>query len=376
MVCYHLPVKQTESMEGGVMELIASSLTANLTPEREWDGLVQTFSEHTVFHQLPWLTLIAAVHDAEPMLLRCMRDDQCEAIWPCFIVHKGPLRMIGSPMPGWNTIYLGPLFKPDADVHAAMQTMLSHRQLKKCAYLACKVRDASRPIDLRPMGFSRITRFETMLLSLEPNEQTLWANFRRQCRNHIRQAMRHNLAIRYESSSSCLNEYWRMTVETFAQSNTSPPFTRRFLHAMWDHLVPAGAMQILSAYHNGERVASIILLRDSHTMYYWAGASYLKYRYLNAHSLMQWEAICHARQAGLQQYDFVSAYGSWGRFKEAFGPRRVPVSTVWERSASRMVTMMKNGYKHYVHCRRQGNRWPMIAALRKAITTTAIASSQ
>lgn len=350
------------------MKLQASTLRATRVPEQDWDKFVQCFPDQTVFHSLAWIRTVARVYNARILLIKCERDGECEALWPCLAIHKGPMRILGSPLPGWNTVYMGPLFKPDVDVATAIRAMLQHPAVRRHAYFACKVCDRDRDIDLGAFGFTPVRQYQTLLLDLTQTEDALWKNLRRQCRNHIRNAMRNDIDVRFESDGDFLDQFHQMTVETYARTNAQPPFTRRFLNMLWSQLHPLGLIKAISAFHKNQRIATLMLPRNAHTTYYWDGASYPAYRHLNAHNLLHWEAIRQARQAELQTYDFIGCYGSWGRFKESFGPVHAHTSTHWERSSSRFISLLKNGFEHYLRHRSKGARWPMIAALRSAMT--------
>jgi len=96
-----------------------------------------------------------------------------------------------------------------------------------------------------------------------------------------------------------------------------------------------------------------VLPHDSHTMYYWGGASYLEYRKIPAHNLLHWEAMTRAKAMGLRWYDFISTSGGPGRFKKTFGPQTVHRATHWERSSSKLMAMLKTKYERYLNKRRQ-----------------------
>ena len=155
---------------------------------REWDRLVSRFADRTVYHSLAWIETLEEAHGLRPLLLRATVDGECAAVWPCLELFKGPIRVVGSPLPGWSTAYMGPLFAEDADVEAVMRGFMAQQALRRASYVECRVVDACREVDLTTAGFTAGLRFETYLLDVRKTEAELWTGLERSCRNKIRKA--------------------------------------------------------------------------------------------------------------------------------------------------------------------------------------------
>jgi CelD/BcsL family acetyltransferase involved in cellulose biosynthesis len=330
-----------------------TSYTVMEVEPSDWKSLLGQFPEHTVFHTLPWLETIQAVHGATPRLARADCDGRCVAIWPILATRKGPLRVLGSPLPGWSTAYMGPLFQSQAHVGGAIEAFLDHDLFRRYAYFACKVLNEQHQVDLAPHGFTNVLNFDTYCVDLTPPEEAVWDNFKSECRTRIRKARQLGLEVREEQDSSFIDEYWAMSLETFARCHIQPTFSRPFAEEMWQRLRRDGSIHALSAWKDGQRIAVLVLPFDNHTMYYWGGASYARFRDIPAHNLLHWEAMTRAQQMGLRRYDFVSTLGGAGRFKKTFGPQTITIATHWERSSSRLVGVLKDRYEKYLMRRQQ-----------------------
>ena len=338
---------------GGTIVIKQANSSCALVSAGEWSELLSCFPDHTVFHTIPWLSAVAAANGLDLVLTSFFCAAQCLALWPCLVMRRGPLKIIGSPLPGWSTAYLGPLFAPQANVDEALGAMLGHRALSRSAYFACKVIDHQRSIDLSPFGFAPVMRYETYRLDLDRAEDELWRNVRQECRKHVKKAAKQGVEIRSEQSPQFLDDYWDMTIESFARSGVRPPFSRQLLDQLWHNLQPIGKLFALSAYHEGTCAASIIVVRDDHTMYNWSSASRASLHHLCAPSALQWEAIRLAHQHQLRTYDFISTSGGAGKFKQSFGPHAMFTSTHWERSPSPILLAMKRKYENFLRRRQQ-----------------------
>jgi CelD/BcsL family acetyltransferase involved in cellulose biosynthesis len=303
-----------------------------------WDGLVARFDDHTVFHTLPWLQAVAAEHGLRVELVQVRDAARCLAVWPCLMQRRGPFRILGSPLPGWSTPYLGPLIAPDADVHAVLETFLRRSSLRRWSYMCCRVFDRDWDVDLERHGFSRGHR--------EP-EEALWADLKGSCRSRVRKARRLGLTVRDEPNLGFIDEFWSMAREVFAKYGIEPNYSRTLLAGACGRLREAGRLLVLSAFREETRIGTLILPHDDHCMYYWAGAAFDAHRALPYGNLLHWEAMMRARSMGLRTYDFVnvSDNGGGGQFKRSFGPARVAVATHWEASRSKLIAALKERYK-------------------------------
>ena len=68
----------------------------------DWDRLLDQLPWHSVFHTLPWFRVLKGVHGAKVRLAYAHDGaGRCAAVWPVFVMRKGMLRILGSPVPGW-----------------------------------------------------------------------------------------------------------------------------------------------------------------------------------------------------------------------------------------------------------------------------------
>lgn len=317
---------------------------------KQWDEVLAHFPQHTIFHRAAWIEILTAIHDVKPQLVTATRSGRLAAAWPLLSMRKGPLKILGSPLPGWSTAYMGPLFAEGEEPLSVLGALLDSRHLR-ASYIACKALDGDQTIDFGAFGFTGVMDFDTYMVDLTQDEETLWSNMKSECRSRVRKARKAELEIVEETTVDFADDYWKMCEETFANSGIEPTHNRRFVFELWDRL-HEGQLLVMSARLAGKRVATLVLPFDQHTMYYWGGASYLEYRSIPSHNLLHWEAMTRAKSMGLRWYDFISTCGGPGRFKKTFGPKEVHRATHWERSSSKLIAALKNRYERYLHRKR------------------------
>jgi len=317
-----------------------------ITDDSTWDALVTRADLGTVYHRSAWLHTIAPDTGGRIHRLVLEHDGMPLALWPIGLLRKGPLRIGGSPLPGWNTAYLGPLFFPPCqDKAAAVQTMMRARPIHRPAFLALRAMDTT--LDLTPLGFRKTRDFETYEINLTHDEQTLWDSLKGTCRSRIRKGEKNGLTIREETDADYLVDFWVMAEDVFAKSAKKPPFSMAMLRRMESNLRARGELIATSAFLGSERIATLIIPHDGRTAMYFAGGSRSERLDLAPNNLLHWKTILLCRQRGLTKYDFISNRGNPGRFKATFCPDTRASAVHWEYARSSLIFRLRNHYEHY-----------------------------
>ena len=326
-----------------------------ITDDAEWDALVDRAELGTVYHRSGWLGVLNECTEARIHRVALEGPAGLLAIWPIGLLRKGPLRIGGSPLPGWNTAYLGPLFTDACEDKAdAVRRMYTAPPIRKPAFLATRVMDTTA--DLEPLGFRRTKDFETYEIDLTEPTETLWGNLKGTCRTRIRKGEKNGLDIREEHDDSYLDEFMAMACDVFAKTNKMPPFSKYFLKQVDTRLRARGELLVTSAYYDDKRIASLMIPYDRGTAMYFAGVSLANHLDLAPNNLLHWNTIIIAKSQGVPKYDFISSKGSPGRFKSTFSPQKLVKSTHWEASKSAYITIAKNYYEKVSRYRMRTNR--------------------
>src|SRR5690606_2650469 len=78
-----------------------------------WDEMIRQFPGSRVTHSTHWIRSLENYFGGEPLFLVYERSGRIVGLLPGLIVDKGPLRLFGSPLPGWQTVSMGPVFDPE-----------------------------------------------------------------------------------------------------------------------------------------------------------------------------------------------------------------------------------------------------------------------
>lgn len=166
----------------------------------------------------------------------------------------------------------------------------------------------------------------TVLLELTPEPVELLAAMKNKWRYNINLAERRGVTIR-RGGVEDIPLFYQMYAET-ARRDGFLIRPAAYYQDVWQQFITAGQAEILLAAVEDEVVAGLILFLFGRTAWYMYGASTGQQRQLMPNHLLQWSAICRARERGCTFYDmwgapdvFDESDRMWGvyRFKTGFG---------------------------------------------------------
>jgi len=143
---------------------------------------------------------------------------------------------------------------------------------------------------------------QTLVLDLTKTEDQLLLEMKPKTRYNIRLAQKKNVEYRMWNIES-FNEIWKLMQET-AKRDKFSLHAKNYYQKMLEVLGENGYISLLTATHEGDLLAGMILIHYQDQAIYLHGASSSQKRNLMAPYLLHWEAIRLAKSRGCQTYDF------------------------------------------------------------------------
>jgi peptidoglycan pentaglycine glycine transferase (the first glycine) len=200
----------------------------------------------------------------------------------------------------------------------------------------------------------------TVMIDLNPDEETLLAQMKQKTRYNIHLAERKGVRVRMGGPQD-LELLYRMYAETSVRDR----FVIRpqeYYQDLWRTFLKAGQAQALIAEVEGEPVSALWLFLFERRAWYLFGMSTEAHRDKMPNYLLQWEAIRRAKAAGCAVYDLWGAPDEfdesdplWGvyRFKDGLGgqvvrhigaydlPVRPTLYAIYTRLLPRLLNLMR-----------------------------------
>ncbi|AEV86522.1 amino acid racemase [Actinoplanes sp. SE50] len=300
-----------------------------------------TYPDRLLFHTPEWLAFVAECQGAEPVLATVSDGGVTVGHFTGLLVRRYGLRILGSPMAGWTTSYLGFNLKPGVSRRDALGalTRFAFDDLG-CAHLEVRDRGATEA-DLAGTSL-RWDAAPTAVIDLRPGEDALFGAMASACRRNIRKAAKSGVTVEEaDADPAFADEFYDQLRDVFAKQNLVPTYSVERVKSLIRHLAPAGRISLLRARDPAGRCVATAVLPWAHrTMYFWGGASYREHQHLRPNEALIWYALRWAKARGVTEFDFVGG----NPYKAKYGTTEVAVP--WARqSRSPLVATLRDTAK-------------------------------
>jgi CelD/BcsL family acetyltransferase involved in cellulose biosynthesis len=301
----------------------------------------ETYPDRLIFHTPQWLRFVAEAQRADPVLATLEDGGETVGHFTGLVTRRFGLRILGSPMAGWTTSYLGFNLRPGVSRRAALQALVPFAfGALGCAHLEVRDRGLTEA-DLAGLGL-RWAAAPTAVIDLRPSEQALFDAMASACRRNIRKAQRSGVVVeQVHDDPEFAEQFYDQLKDVFAKQNLVPTYAIDRVRSLIGHLGPAGRLLLLRAREPGGRcIATAVLPWYHRTMYFWGGASYRPDQHLRPNEAIIWHALRWARARGVTEFDFVGG----NDYKRKYGTTEVPVPWA-RRSSSPLVAGLRDAAK-------------------------------
>ncbi len=295
----------------------------NLTIE-EWEQRTRELPDRTVFQTAAWLSFLVDTQRGEPVLAALIDDHAVAGYFCGMIVRKFGIPMLGSPMPGWTTAYMGTNLLNGIPRRLALQaiTRFAFQELG-CVHLELMDRRLT-PEDAHELSF-RTRLFNGFEIDLTQSEPAMIANMEGSCRRNIRKAVRCGLRICECKDDAFVDHYCAQLQDVFAKDGLVPTYGKKRVQALMRHLLPEEKVLPLQAIDpDGNCIASMITVAANDTAFLWGSTSWRRFQYLRPNELLMWSSIQRWKSRGIRKLDM----GGGGEYKRKYGGHEISVPWV------------------------------------------------
>jgi hypothetical protein len=323
-----------------------------------WADL-DSFPDRVVFQTREWLSFVAASQHAEPVIAAVRADQAIVGYFTGLLVRRYGLRILGSPLPGWTTDYLGFNLVEGVERKAALEALLSYAfNGLRCSHVELRDRWLNWP-DLEGLQVEQ-SPAPTYVIDLRPDEDELLSRMTSACRRNLKKADREGVIVEEASDPGFADDYYAQLRDVFAKQNLVPTYGVERVRALIEHLLPSDNLLLLRARDpDGTCIATAIFPMFNTATYFWGGASWRAHQHLRPNEALIWYAMRYSRQRGLTEFDF----GGGGTYKQKYGASalvvphirksRLGALSVMRQMAKASITLRQRGLGRLQSLRRQ-----------------------
>jgi hypothetical protein len=297
--------------------------------EVRWTDL-DAFADRTIFQTKPWIELIAATQHGIPVVAELCDSGQVIGYFTGLVVRKCGLRILGSPLPGWTTPYIGFNLQPGVPIWQAL-VALRHFAFHDLGCVHLEITDPHiTQWDAYRAGYRTFLQL-TYYSDLTPPTEAIFYNLHRSPRRGIQKAESAGVTIEQASDIEFADEYYRQLEDVFAKQGLVPSYDVERVRQLIKHLLPTGNLLLLRARDpEGHCIATCIHEGMGRFAYGNGNGSYRAYQHLCPNQALHWYSLRYWKARGAKAFDWVGG----GDYKQSYGA--IPAYMVWCRT-SRMA---------------------------------------
>jgi hypothetical protein len=282
----------------------------------QWDDLIKPFGNRYLFHRKPWLEYLSASQNVEIRFWAIREGSETVGYFCGGIVRKGPYRILGSPLKGWCTNYMGPVLCAGFDQDAFFQAIDELARREQFAMVEMEQPALSTGTFARH-GFEAVFS-PNIVLRLDPKRpDRMWERLNTRVRTKVRKARKSGLTAMLTMDPSIADVYFeQLSKQLLTKEKVIPQYGRETPALLCKYLMPRDllfAIDLRDAM--GETVATGLFPHDEETIYGWGRSSRPEAWPSSPNELLEWSAVELAASRGLKLFNMCTS----GRFSSKFG---------------------------------------------------------
>ncbi len=313
----------------------------------DWKRL-EGFQDHLVFQTPEWMDFVARTQGADPVIASIHDGDELCGYFTGLIVRRFGFSILGSPMPGWTTAFMGFNLEPGASRREATEALLEFGFGELgCQHLEMRDRNLTLE-DVEGMGFDH-TPWRGREIDLRQSEEEIMGGMKRMARKAIRKSERDGVVIEEAEPEGFAEEHFSHVEDVFAKQSLVPPYDQRRIEEMIRDVYPTGRLLLLRARApEGISIASGIFPGLNRMMHFVTSGSLRSHQGLRPNEAIVWYAIRWGKARGFEACDL----GGYMSYKEKYGGSDVHLPFL-RKSRSARVGRLRNLAETAVYARQR-----------------------
>lgn len=306
-----------------------------------WDAKLASFSPR-IYYSWAWMQFILSFQNGEPLMLNIFHNDEEVGVFVGVLFKRFGIRILGAPMVGWTTPYMGLLVRPEyqelvPDIIDAVSKYTFSKL--KCAHFEHRSHVVPKECYKQPNWVVNVS--QGYQVNLARGKEEVFNSFYPACRRNIRKAMREGIFIEQVKDDSFAEDYYCQLIDVFTKQGKKPTYNISRVQNLIHYVETTGRLLLLKAIHSEHGcIATGIFPYDEQWIYFFGGASWRKHQIFRPNELIQWSAMEFAIKQGIKFYDM----GGAGEYKAKYGGKPL-IYVHARRSRNRLVGTLRDGMK-------------------------------
>ncbi len=310
------------------------------TPQEStaWNEIVGRFRHRRIFHTSQWIRSLENCTGGQALRLVFESDDGgIVGCLPGLVITKGPMRIFGSPMPGWQTSAIGPLFDESRiSPETIVSLLVPHLERVHSVHHIEIVSNRLSGPAMTDAGFAARPEYTYRAELFPGDENRNLKGMKPSARRNIRRGSELGLEVRLTDESGFADEVYDQITEVFLRGGNVVPFGPERIAEFISKMRDAGSLLAAGVYLPDKKtcIATALATVYADELALWSWTHRTEHRWYRPTEMMTWELMRRAMSAGCTTFDLMGR----GEFKRKFGARMVTDKTRWIRSRYAWMT--------------------------------------
>jgi len=261
-----------------------------LTSSSEWDKLVSTHPDATIFHSAAWAKVLNRTYGHQPFYLHISNAAGLAGLIPLMEIRSAITGRRGICLPFSDAC--PPLVFNVNGSDVAHEEIMRVARERKWKYFELRGGDEMMPTSAFPAE-----TFYGHSLSLAPPLEDLWHRFSSSVRRGIRKAVKSGLKIQITADRDSILQFFKLHAKT-RRRHGLPPQPLAFFLSIYEEMIKAGHGFVVLARKESRVVSAAVFFKLGRNALYKFGASDHAFQDLRGNNLTMWEGIKCLAQGG------------------------------------------------------------------------------
>lgn len=284
----------------------------------DWDQVVSGFAGWRVFHTRSWVEYLQTFTKGKAIFLFFEKDGAVVGAVPGIIIKFPLFRAFMSPMEGWQTQSLGPVFDREKTSDNEIIDTLVRFLVDFLGVQYIEI--ASTHLDsavMKKTGFQGEAIYTQRAPLCPGNSDETFASINSKTRNQIRKALKLNLVLKFDADEQFVENFYDQLHLVFTRGGNTMPFSKERIKHLIGHLSRGANLLTISVHLPGgqECIATGIFLLGGDELYLWGWAHRREYGSMCPIELLTWTAMKRASEIGCRIFDLAGG----GSAKKKYG---------------------------------------------------------
>lgn len=301
-----------------------------------------------------WDSFLQNAFNARRHFVGIYDNEELIGFWPAYVIKKGPLKIIGSPLRGWFTPWLGPRFfqqVAEDDIksisQSAMHAFDEYVAKNHFDYVECSSLNFDDEI-MRNLNYKSVNK-ATAILDISLPLDDLLKSFGKTCRKRIIKAEKYGCTVNDISSINFIPQLWDMTVDVFGRRGSGPAHNHRIIKKLIETHLSSGHLFCLGVFKDNELISIGVHAWHEKYLVDLFRATYVRYYNYYPYHILYWDLFQRAKKKGCKYFDMMGVDNRKpDQFKMSFHPELITWNH-WVKSRTIVARIGSFIYQVYVN---------------------------